>query len=382
MIKKDKKYIYTLTFFYSALILLIVSLPLFFYVQTEKRNYLQNQTQNLEHYAYGVEKTIYNFSHTTKQIFDFPRSLFYNAYLFDKNGKKVFATNQLPYTFAGLNRSADGVLVKKIQLNPNRLHTKYLFILTPLSYKSIYERAIILLLILGMVIFFMTLVFVEISMRPLEKVNKYLNTFFNDAMHELKTPLGVMQLNIELLRKKEESKTLRRLFSSMQNMILIYEDIEYHIKHDYVQYRSESINISHFLLERVEIFEDLAKIKDITIVQNIEEDLYYNINRIELQRIIDNTLSNAIKYSYKSTTINVTLKEEEENSLELSIRNEGTLIKDLNKIFHRYKREDTIVGGFGIGLSIVKHICDKYSINIEVVSTKEQGNIFTYNFIP
>jgi len=349
-------------------------------MQIEKRNYLQNKRENITHYAYGVEKTIYDFSHTTEHIFNFPRSLFYDAYLFDANGKKIFATTQTPYSLQQLNTPSNQLLVKRVELSPNRLHAKYLFILTPFSYKSIYEKATILLLILGMVIFFMTLVFVEISMRPLERVNKYLNTFFNDAMHELKTPLGVMQLNIELLRKKEESKTLRRLFSSMQNMVLIYEDIEYHIKHDYVQYRSEPIDISHFLLKRVEIFEDLAKVKDIDITKNITQGLSYNINRIELQRIIDNTLSNAVKYSYKSTTIDVTL-EEEKKSIKLTITNRGKPIKDVHKIFQRYEREDTIVGGFGIGLSIVKHICDKYNITIEVVSTKEHGNSFTYHFI-
>ncbi|RUM65661.1 MAG: sensor histidine kinase, partial [Sulfurospirillum sp.] len=219
------------------------------------------------------------------------------------------------------------------------------------------------------------------SMRPLEQLNRYLRTFFNDAMHELKTPLGVMQLNLETLRAKEESRVLRRLYNSMQSMILIYEDIEYHIKHTHVEYKPEKIDVSYFLRNRVEVFRDLAKVKEIVIEEDICENITLMINRIELQRIIDNTLSNAIKYSEKRRRIFVRLFHEEEKIV-LVIQDEGVGIKDTKKIFERYRREDTVKGGFGIGLSIVKHICDKNHIDITVTTSPQKGSTFTYTFRP
>lgn len=222
------------------------------------------QKQHLAQYAYGVEKTIYDFSRTNEHIFNFPRSLLYDSLLYDAEGKLLFSTNAKAYTLEDFNQPSENIISKKIILNKNRLHAKYLVVMKHISYKEIYTKAMIAALFLGAVVFFLTLFFIQISFRPLERVNRYLNTFFNDAMHELKTPLGVMQLNLEFLRQENPSKPLRRIFSSMQNMILIYDDVEYHLKYDHVEYRSEDIDVSHFLLERVALFEDLAKVKNIT----------------------------------------------------------------------------------------------------------------------
>jgi len=379
LIKKDKRYIYTLAFFYSIIIVSVVSIPAFFYITVEKKSYLQMQKQHLAHYAYSVEKTIYDFSRTNEHIFNFPRSLLYDSYLYDAKEKHLFSTNAKDYSFEGFNKQLENIISKKIILNKNRLHAKYLIVIKPISYQEIYTKATIAALFLGTVVFFLTLFFIQISFRPLERINRYLNTFFNDAMHELKTPLGVMQLNLEFLRQESPSKPLRRLYSSMQNMILIYDDIEYHLKYEHVEYRSEDIDVSHFLLERVELFEDLAKVKNIIFTKKIATNLHFTINRIELQRIIDNTLSNAVKYSKKNTNVIISLDEQNEN-LHMSVQDEGIGIEDSKQIFERYHREDTIQGGFGIGLSIVKHICNKYGIIIDVISSSDKGSTFTYIF--
>jgi len=379
LIEKDKRYIYTLAFFYSMLVIIVVSIPAYFYISIEKKSYKENQIQNMEHYAYGVEKSIYDFSHTDKNIFDFPRSLFYNAYLFDTSGNKIFATNKSIYSLAILEKGLPNTISRSITLNSNRLLASKMIIMQKFSYDEIYYKALISALFLGTIIFFMTLFFIRISIKPLERLNRYLNIFFNDAMHELKTPLGVMQLNLEILKSKEDSKVLKRLYNSMQNMNLIYEDIEYHIKHTHVTYTPEQVDFTYFLKDRVDIFRDLASVKNIAIEESIAEDINVLINRVELQRIIDNTLSNAIKYSHKNTLVQVLLEKNGEKII-FSVLDEGVGIKDIKKVFERYKREDTVKGGFGIGLSIVKYICNKNNILIKVVTKKQQGSKFTYTF--
>ena len=361
------------------LIIVIVSIPAFFYISVEKKNYKQTEMQSLQHYMFGVEKSIYDFSRTDKYVFNFPRSLFYTSCLYDKNDELLFATDENVCQAVASQKAQASMLSKKNLLNPNRLQAAYLVIVKEFSYKAIYTRAFIAALFLGAIVFFMTLFFIKISLRPLEKANRYLNVFFNDAMHELKTPLGVMQLNLELLRSKEESKVLRRLYNSMQSMILIYEDIEYHIKHTHVVYKAEHLNFSHFLQNRIEVFTDLARVKNMTIEEKITADLSLDMNRIELQRVIDNTISNAIKYSPKETKIVIRLYKEADHII-FSVKDEGAGIKDTEKIFERYARENTIQGGFGIGLSIVKHICDKNGIEISVETQLSQGSLFSYKF--
>ncbi len=378
LIEKDKRYIYTLAFFYSMMIIFVVSIPAYFYIAVEKKSYKLQEMQNLQHYAYGVEKHIYDFSRTNKHRFNFPRSLFYTSCLYGSS-KLLFATDKAFCKTVSLNKSPDEVVNREILLSPNRLQAQRLIIAKSFSYKNIYTKAFIAALFLGAIVFFMTLFFIKISLRPFEKTNRYLRVFFNDAMHELKTPLGVMQLNLEFLREKEDSKVLQRLYNSMQSMILIYEDIEYHIKHKQVKYKAENLNFSHLLKNRISLFLDLARIKSIAIEGDIEEDLFLNINRIELQRVIDNTLSNAIKYSPKNTKIVVKLYEENHYLL-FSIKDQGVGIKDSKKIFERYSREDTIQGGFGIGLSIVKHICDKNNIALTIDTELNMGSTFSYKF--
>jgi len=63
-----------------------------------------------------------------------------------------------------------------------------------------------------------------------------------------------------------------------------------------------------------------------------------------------------------------------------SIKDEGVGMKEPEKVFERYYREDSFKGGFGIGLNIVKNIADQESIVIEVDSKLGKGSTFTYIF--
>jgi len=357
---------------------MIVSIPAYFYIDIEKNSYKQLQMRGLEHYSLGVEKEIYDFSSSQKKTFDFPRSLVYETYLYDKSKRQIFSTSSKTISLNTLDSTKD-ILYKKIILNSNRMSIEYLLITKEFSYEEIYRKALAAVFFLGAVLFLLAILFIKIIIHPLEKANRYLNSFFNDAMHELKTPLGIIQLNMEILKERKDSKELQRLFNSVQNIALIYEDIEYLIKHKHVDYRPEEINFSVFLQERIRYFSDLAKIKDITIDENITPDINIIMNRIELQRLIDNTLSNAIKYSDKKVHILVSLLKEDD-ALLFSIKDKGCGIKDTSSIFIRYYRENSIKGGFGIGLSIVKNICDKNDITIFVDSSIDIGTTFTYKF--
>ncbi|HRL09552.1 MAG TPA: ATP-binding protein, partial [Aliarcobacter sp.] len=115
------------------------------------------------------------------------------------------------------------------------------------------------------------------------------------------------------------------------------------------------------------------------LVKNIEANIEIVFNEIEAYRIIDNNLSNAIKYSKNDSNIYVSLIKDDKN-IRLVFKDEGVGIKDTSTVFKRYYRGDNITGGFGIGLSIVKNICDKNGIKIELDSKENQGSTFTYIF--
>ena len=162
-------------------------------------------------------------------------------------------------------------------------------------------------------------------------------------------------------------------------MTVIYEDLEYYMQQNMVKDEKTNINFSSFLERRIEFFNDLVISKNIKFAKNIQNDIYMIFNELELYRIIDNNISNAIKYSKDGSNIQISL-EKENNKIKLMFKDEGIGIKDKSKIFERYYRGDKITGGFGIGLSIVKNICVKNKIDIQVESQINKGTTFIYLF--
>jgi signal transduction histidine kinase len=139
----------------------------------------------------------------------------------------------------------------------------------------------------------------------------------------------------------------------------------------------EQIQLDEYLRERVEYFYEVAAMKNIYIDLQIKYHPVMTYSIIKLQRVIDNTLSNAIKYSHENTTIAVTLEEVDKGCL-LSFADQGVGIAEPKMIFERYYREKSEKGGFGIGLNIVKKIIDDAGIELQVTSTVGEGSCFSY----
>jgi two-component system OmpR family sensor kinase len=94
-------------------------------------------------------------------------------------------------------------------------------------------------------------------------------------------------------------------------------------------------------------------------------------------RLVNNLISNAIKYSEKGDTITITLKN---NTLTVKDTGIGIDERKLKDIFQRYYRATTRSGGFGIGLDMVKTITQNYHIKVEVSSKIGEGTEFVLYF--
>lgn len=218
-----------------------------------------------------------------------------------------------------------------------------------------------------------------------DEINKnkellYLNRrFIVDTIHQIRTPLNVILLNIELLRDScHEEEILDEIDAAVSMLSNSYEDLAYISSNNVVEYKPENINISEVLKERIEFFNRIAKSHNKKFVYEIDDDLYFDINKIELERIIDNNISNAIKYS-KGKEIFISLKKNK-NKYILKFETTGERIKDSKNIFEKNYREYVHKRGLGIGLNIVKQICEKY--NIRYTHYYQDGkNIFEYYFM-
>ncbi|KAB7887225.1 sensor histidine kinase, partial [Poseidonibacter ostreae] len=227
--------------------------------------------------------------------------------------------------------------------------------------------AFIFMLILG---YFISKLF----LKPMRDALHLLDRFIKDTTHELNTPISAIITNIEMIDKDildaKLAKKINRIDIGAKTISNIYEDLTFLTLNNKIISQNENLNLSNVLEQRVEYFKSLATIKKINFVLNIEKDIYLNSDLKKISKLIDNLISNAIKYNKIAGTIKVTLKE---NFLSIEDTGKGMSKENLSNLFERYSRFDKSVGGFGIGLNIVSLIAKEYNLDIKVESELNKG---------
>jgi signal transduction histidine kinase len=200
--------------------------------------------------------------------------------------------------------------------------------------------------------------------------------FVQSAMHEIKTPLSIITLNNELRQLEQGTDTYsEEIDNALKVLHNSYRSMSFIMTKEKLAYELEILELSQIVQERIEYFQTIAAVNDKKIIFDINSHCGVHISLIELTRLIDNSLYNAIKYSAVGSDIDVVLA----NNI-LSFHNQGEAIKNKEKVFHKYFRENKTVGGYGLGLNIIKNIADKYGIEIQLKSELTSGTIFTYVF--
>ena len=210
---------------------------------------------------------------------------------------------------------------------------------------------------------------------PIQSQRKKLNTFIKDTTHELNTPLSALLLcvNSENFSDKENAQRIKLSAKKISNL---YKDLTYLTLKEHQKKSAEIMDISKILIDELSYQGQLAYKKKIKMTHSLEKTIF-KIDKEDFTRLINNLISNAIKYTKRNGKIDITLK----NGI-LKIKDTGIGIeKDkLNKIYERYYRATTDIGGFGIGLNIVYSICKNYDIKIDVESKLHEGTTFTLCF--
>jgi len=216
------------------------------------------------------------------------------------------------------------------------------------------------------------------SKNTISKLLELQDFFLKKIIHEMNTPLSIINLNIDNLQStlgfNEQFETIK---ASSKSLSSIYNDLYYLSKKEKRTSEITKIELMRFLSSRVSFFDEMANVKNIDISLDIHKEFDILIDSYELERIVDNTISNAIKYAFEDSFIDIILKEHN-NIYKLEIKNEGIQIVDTTSIFSAYYQQKDKNIGLGLGLSIVKEICDKYNIKIEVTSI---SNITTFSYI-
>ena len=378
----SKKFALKYAIRYTLILAIILISPLIIYVMLLLQIDKAKTELRLQEQSRKVLASMQHYNNRDK-VYTFPRYQEYKTALYTNQYKEIFSTLDFePSIFM------EGFFSEKnhyyyIYALPDKQYfsSKYLLVSTLHTANEIYFIALLVILVILLTLFLFSLLLLKNFSAPFEHMNKQLDNFMKDSMHEINTPLSIINLNSDLcINKYGENKYLQRIKSASKTLATIYDDMDYLIKQGRVKHTKSNINFSEFIQSRVDYFQEVANLKNIIISIDIMTNVFYFFSKVKLQRIVDNTISNAIKYSYDNNTIEVTLKENAGN-IDFSVKDYGVGIENVKKIFSRYYREDETKGGFGIGLNIVKNIVDEEKINLEIQSKLKEGTMFRYRFI-
>jgi two-component system, OmpR family, sensor kinase len=282
----------------------------------------------------------------------------YRRTYFDQNGYKVLISPS-PQDHMGIQY----VIVKTTEYHAKILH---------LQKEVAFATAVLFLLVT-----LISSVLAKLFMRPIRQKVDQIERFIQDISHELNTPITALQMSAQrALQKKEyDAKSLTHILISTKQLLSIYRSLTY-LSFTPKEQEIRTIDLKTVVEETVEFYAQLCEAKRI----RVQTDLQPASRSISLDKahlLFSNLLSNAVKYSLPNSTIYITLSNQN-----FTIRDEGVGIEKsrLEKIFEPYERGSHIAGGFGVGLSIVKQICDEEKIGLFVTSKLHQGSTFTLVF--
>jgi len=213
----------------------------------------------------------------------------------------------------------------------------------------------------------------KLFMKPVHQRVLQIERFINDVTHELNTPITSLFMATDQALKvgKCTDRTLKNISISTKQLYDIYRSLTY-LNFSDKQEVSEVVDLKEVLEKSIDYYKALADIKRIDFKVELEETRY-TIPEAQLTLLFGNLIGNAIKYSSPRSSIVISLKDKV-----LRIKDEGIGIdpKKQEEIFQKFKRGTEYSGGFGVGLSIVKSICDEYGIRIELDSAVNEGTEF------
>lgn len=206
---------------------------------------------------------------------------------------------------------------------------------------------------------------------------KSLKQLLRKSYHELYNPLAVINTSLEMQTIKHTSnKYTDAITVAARTLQVVYDDLYYSLSNEDQTTDVIEIDLVQYVQKRINYFHYLKNSKNINIDFTSEGMCFIQIREADLQRVIDNTISNAIKYADKNSLIKIKLLEEKECVVFKSL-NYGSQIKNPSKIFNNGYRENYEKIGMGVGLEIVASICNKCNIKTEVTSINGE-TIFKY----
>lgn len=371
--KSETRTLLSFSFLYSFLVLVILGVVSFLYYEFQKDLMLQEKRQILQNYSNDLVVRLRDLHVNIDKNDIYPRDERFESAIFDSDKKRIFST---------LNSSTvsldEIIYTKKKYIHfikePESyyLGSKYIVVEIPddgIWFEQIRYKIIVSFLFAFIFMMFLGYFILRLFLKPMRDALHLLDRFIKDTTHELNTPVTAIITNIEMIDKSSLDdrllKKINRIEIGAKTISNIYEDLTFITLNNQIISNNEEINLSNVLKQRVEYFNSIATMKKINFDLNIEDNVLMVCDMKKITKLIDNILSNAIKYNKIAGFIKINL---DDNFLSIEDSGKGIEKENLKTLFERYSRFDKSVGGFGIGLNIVSLIAKEYNLKIDIKS--------------
>lgn|GEM_PF-3823074 len=227
----------------------------------------------------------------------------------------------------------------------------------------------------------------------LERIESSFNRvqqFTSDVSHELRTPIASIKNMIEVELSQERSKEeyeeiLIKVVEEINWLGNMVTDLLMLENLNAASLEKVEINLKTMVEQVVELLSILTVDKNIEMVVNIAPGTIILGDKNKIRRVIMNLISNSIKYNRENGKIFISSLTNRKGVL-LEVEDTGIGIKkeNIQKIFHRFFREDKVrttkKEGLGLGLAMVKHILSLHEAEVTVNSIEGQGTKFSIFF--
>ena len=226
----------------------------------------------------------------------------------------------------------------------------------------------------------------------LNRLNAMKDRLFSIIGHDLRTPfsniVGLSEILVEQIQNKNFSETeplaIHIHDSSERALLLLNNLLEWaRTQTGRVPFQPKTLNVDEIVSETLQLFDDLADQKSISIIQNIPDTLHVKADKKMVGTVLRNLISNSIKFSYPNSKLHIHA-EKNEKEITISVADEGVGMheRELDNLFCSEQNHSTQgtnnESGTGLGLILCKEFTEMHEGKIWAESEPEKGSTFYF----
>ena len=377
MLRNEKRSFFRFLTIYLSSTFLLFLLATFIFYHFQKHQIIDTQNSELTMEAERITQMLQQLSQTFTETLPYPHKKPFDSAIYNLDKEYIFGS------FTPLNIVWHQEYYQKGEtlfyihtIHPYYLGASYLVVSKKIDEEPLNDLlkiSFLFLLIAGVFFTLLGIFLGKLFIAPMKESITQMNRFIEDTTHEFNTPISTILTNIELLETFyvcEGKKEMQRIEIASKTLSRLYEDLTYlKLNHNYHR-DIQSLNFSQLIEERIEYFRTLIEAKKLNVYTQIEKDIVLEMDKNDAIRLIDNILSNAIKYNQKQGDLTIHL-----TSNSFSVLNSGLGIRkeDIKLIQNRFKRANNSEGGFGIGLDIIGQVVERYKFQFTITSIQHEN---------